>query len=396
MASGEKQGLNEIAGELKILLSGMIAGVPNQGGATWAVLQYLLGFRRLGHDVTFVEQCDEASLRPAGVSLEDSENASYFERVVESLGLEQDSALLLAGTDQSFGVVYARLGEAVRGADVLINISGMLTDQALTGDIPIRVYLDLDPAFTQVWQASGIDMRFPGHTHFVTTGRAIGTPECPVPTCGLSWTGTAPPVVLAHWPKAKRIVHDAFTTVGNWRGYGSIEYRGIHYGQRAHSTRRFIALPTLTDADFLLALAIHPEERKDVAALAQNGWGLIDASRVASSPERYQQFIRGSRGELGIAKSGYVVSHCGWFSDRSACYLASGRPVIAQETGFSRFLPTSEGLFAFETNDDAVAAIEELERDYPRHANAARSLAEEYLDSDKVLTRLLQRVGAYS
>ena len=141
------------------------------------------------------------------------------------------------------------------------------------------------------------------------------------------------------------------------------------------------------------ALAIHPGESKDLAALKENGWQLLDPAQVAATPASYQQFIQGSKAEFGIAKSGYVASRCGWFSDRSVCYLASGRPVLAQETGFSRFLPTGAGLFAFQTADDVLAAIEEVNADYPRHARAARTLAEEFFDSDKVLSRLLERIG---
>jgi hypothetical protein len=284
--------------------------------------------------------------------------------------------------------------EVARRADVLINVSGMLTDEALTGRIPVRVYLDLDPAFNQLWHtAQGIDMRFAGHSHFVTVGQALGQPGCDVPTCGLSWSTTPQPVVLAHWPAADCLCYHALTTVGNWRAYGSVEYRGAFYGQKAHALRPLITLPALTQERFVLAMAIHPDERKDLAALAENGWELLDPAQVAGTPNDYRQFIRGSWAEFGIAKSGYVVSRCGWFSDRSVCYLASGRPVIAQETGFSRYLPTGEGLFAFENSGQVLAAVEELRRDYRRHARAARAVAEDYFDSDKVLTRLLERVG---
>ena len=164
------------------------------------------------------------------------------------------------------------------------------------------------------------------------------------------------------------IVHDGFTTVGNWRGYGSIEHEGIFYGQKAHSLRQFIGLPRRTNAKLMPALAIHPEETRDLTALRENGWILLDPAEVARDPRRYREFIQGSRGEFGIAKSGYVASRCGWFSDRSACYLASGRPVLAQETGFSEFLPTGEGLIPFETEDDVLAGIDALRSDYPRHA----------------------------
>ncbi len=379
---------------LTILLSGMIAADPYQGGATWAVLQYLLGFQRLGHAVYFVEPVAEAALQPAGTPLAHSANAAYFRQVMADFGLEQTSALLLAGTQQTVGLSYPQLREAAGRADVLINISGMLTDEALIDRIPVRVYLDLDPAFNQLWQAAeGIDMRFAGHTHFVTIGLAIGRPDCRVPTCGLEWITTLQPVVLAQWPVATRVEYQALTTVANWRGYGSIRHEGVLYGQKAHSLRPLLALPTLTAEQFMLALAIHPEEVRDLVALHESGWRLLDPAEVVQSPQRYRRFIQGSKAELGIAKSGYVAARCGWFSDRSVCYLASGRPVLAQETGFSRFLPTGAGLFAFATVEDLLAGIEALRHDYTGQARAARTIAEEYFDSDKVLSRLLDQVG---
>jgi hypothetical protein len=193
---------------------------------------------------------------------------------------------------------------------------------------------------------------------------------------------------------AERITYDALTTIGNWRGYGSIEYKNVFYGQKAHALRKFIALPTLTEENFILALAIDPAESRDLAALASHGWHLLDPREVAHTPASYRAFIQSSKAEFGIAKSGYVTSHCGWFSDRSVCYLASGRPVIAQETGFSRFLPTGEGLFAFETTDQVLSGIDALRKDYARQVRAARAIAEDHFDSNKVLTRLLQRIGA--
>ena len=380
--------------KLTILLSGMIASDPHQGGATWAVLQYLLGFKQLGHDVYFVEPLEEKSLQPAGAALSDSLNAAYFHQVMVDFGLERTSALLQTGTRQTVGLPYDEMRQVARRADVLINISGMLTDEALLESIPTRVYLDLDPAFIQLWNAVyGIDMRFAGHTHFVTIGLNLGQPDCPVPLCGLDWITTPQPLVLTHWPRAGNITFDGLTTIGNWRGYGSVEHEGVFYGQKAHSLRQYITLPTLTEEKFMPALNIHPAEEKDLAALAAHGWHLLDPSEVAATPASYRRFIQESKAEFGIAKSGYVASRCGWFSDRSICYLASGRPVIAQETGFSRFLPTGEGLFAFETSGDVLAAIEAMNRDYARHARAARAIAEEYFASDKVLARLLHRLG---
>jgi hypothetical protein len=380
---------------LRILVSGMIAGIPRQGGATWAVLQYVLGLQELGHTVYLVEPLAPDALRPAGTSLPTSTNTAYFGAVMAEFGLSRTAALVLVGSQQTVGIGYQELRRACRRADVLINIGGMLTDEALVGTIPIRVYLDLDPAFTQLWYtAQGIDMRFEGHTHFVTIGQAIGRPHCPVPTCGRHWLTTAQPVVLSHWPVAGQITYDALTTVANWRGYGSIEHAGITYGQKVHSLRRFMMLPTRSTEQFVMALAIHPEEQKDLQALAANGWRLVDPSQVADSPAAYRQFVSGSKAEFGIAKSGYVAAQCGWFSDRSLCYLAAGRPVIAQDTGFSPFLPTGAGLFAFNTAEDVLAAIEAINADYARHACAARAIVEEYSDAARVLTRLLQQIDA--
>jgi hypothetical protein len=371
----------------------MIAADPGQGGASWAVLQYVLGLRRLGCDVHLIEPLPPKSLKPHGSSLEDSANCAYFRGVAKTFDLEDRASLLLSGTRQTFGRSYEALLDVGRRADVLINISGMLTDEALVAAIPVRVYLDLDPAFNQLWQSQDIDMRLAGHTHFVTIGQAIGRADCPVPTCGVQWITTCQPIVLDHWPVADTIEYDALTTIGNWRGYGSITHDGVFYGQKAHSLREFIALPRMTQEKFILAMGIHPAERNDLESLAENGWQLLDPALVANTPAAYQRFIQRSKAEFGIAKSGYVAARCGWFSDRSVCYLASGRPVIAQQTGFARFLPTGEGLFAFESSDDVLAAINALEADYQRHARAARALAAEYFDSDKVLSRLLRLTG---
>lgn len=378
----------------RILLGGMFARVPDQGGLAWVVLQYVLGLRRLGYDVLLVEPLREVDLRPARAELSESENADYFQDVVRRFGLEDQAALLVEGTRETFGLSYRQLREAAHEADIFINIAGGLTEPDLLERIPVRLYLDLDPGFTQLWHdVEGIDMRFDGHTHFATVGLTLGHAGSSVPTCGIEWIPTLPPVVLAEWPFARRLEREALTTVANWRGYGSIQVNGTFYGQKAHSLRRLLELPRRTGARFELALAIDPGEPRDLAALAENGWELVDPGTVAATPDAYHRFVQGSRGEFGIAKSGYVEGRCGWFSDRSVCYLASGRPVIAQETGFSSTLPTGEGLFVFESMDDVGEAVDALASDYERHRLAARSIAEEVFASDVVLPRLLSRVG---
>src|SRR5438105_5852331 len=354
--------------QLNILVAGMFAGQPHHGGATWAVLQYVLGLRQLGHDVYLLEHVQ----RPSKAA------KRYFDSVVAQFRIVGELVSTLRPLD---------------GFDVVINCSGMLAVDALTR-IPVRVYLDLDPAFNQLWHEDGIDMHYEGHTHFVTIGQSIGTAECAIPTHGIEWIPTVPPVVLGAWPTATAIHTSAFTTVANFRGYGSISRGGQFYGQKVHSLRDLVRLPTLTQERFVLAMTVHPDEREDLVGLAANGWELIDPTSTAGTPDEYRKFIRGSRAEIGIAKSGYVVSRCGWFSDRRACYLAAGRPVIAQALGFFRFLPTGQGLFAFTNEVAAVAVGDALRRDYARHARAARQLAEEYLDSDRVLGHLLRQVMA--
>jgi len=333
---------------LRILISGMIAGDPQQGGATWAVLQYVLGLRALGHDVKLVEPVERIEPR----------SEAYFREVVERFGLGDDAALLVSGTTETAGVGYERLARAAEGADLLLNVSGMLRDERLVAGPRLRAYLDLDPAFNQLWHVvEGIDVGLDRHERFVTVGLALGEPQCPLPTCGREWIKTLPPVVLADWPAAVDPPPTAaFTTVANWRGYGSIDWNGVRYGQKAHSLRLLLELPQRTPERLALALAIHPDETADLEALDRHGWELVDPVEAAGTPDRYRDFVRGSKGELGVAKSGYVASRCGWFSDRTACYLASGRPAVVQDTGFERWLPTGAGLHTFTDVEGARAA----------------------------------------
>jgi hypothetical protein len=369
---------------LRILLSGMVAGDPHQGGATWAVLQYVEGLRSLGHRVVLVEPVDPAALDPAGAV------AEYFAALPF---VDGSAALLGSGSTETIGLPYTDLTRFASEADLLINISGMLREERLLDPIPVRAFLDLDPGFNQVWEAGGEGMGFDLHTHWVSVGQAIGRSGCPVPSCGREWIPTLPPVALEHWPIATGPPGVAYTTVGHWRSYGSIVHEGIEYGQRAHSLRELIELPALSPARFRPALGIHPDEESDLEALRAAGWELLDPLTVAGTPNAYAEFIRGSRAELCVAKSGYVNGRTGWFSDRSACYLASGRPVVAQETGFSRFLPTGEGLLAFATAAEAADRVDAVEVDPGRHGRAARELAEEHLDARKVLSRLLDELG---
>jgi hypothetical protein len=381
------------AGRRRAVVSGMIAGVPGQGGATWAVLQYVLGLLRLGWDAYLVEEVTPSQLTPQGTILEHSANARYFRETTRRFCLDGRAALLLEGTNQTVGLPYAEVKRIADGAEVLLNLSGGLSDR-LRESVPVLAYVDLDPAFTQLWrEVQGVDMGLDGHTHFVTVGLALGTPSCPVPTCDRDWIQTLPPVVLEEWPETRRRPsRDSWTTVANWRSYGSIHWNGRHLGQKAHGFRPLFSLPSLCHDRFELALAIHPDEKEDAEALRRNGWSLVDPAEVAGDPGRYRRFVRGSAAELCVAKTGYVESRSGWFSDRSACYLASGRPVLAQDTGFSHHLPTGLGLLPFSSVEEAAEGVERIRRDYPWHARTARRIAETYFGSGRVLSRLMREL----
>jgi hypothetical protein len=367
----------------RIAIGGSIARRARVGGHAWALFHYALGLRRLGFEVTFVDShLGEAS----------AADWPYVSAVLEETGLSGDYGLLDADEVLPVGLDRTALLERGATAAGLINVMGYVADEEIHEAVPHRVFLDIDPGYPQMWHELGLADMFAGHSHFVTIGENIGRPDCDIPTCGFDWITTPPPVVLDHWP----VVHGgrAFTSVVSWRGpYGTVECRGKTYGSRVHEFRKFVELPRLVDAEFELALDIHPDDSKDRDLLEQNGWRLVDPRAVAGDPWSYRSYIQQSRAEFGVAQNIYVETRSGWISDRSLCYLASGKPVLAQDTGFSDNYPVGEGLLAFSTLEEAAAGVEEIETNYERHSRAARALAEEYFDSDKVLTRLLARLG---
>jgi len=277
-------------------------------------------------------------------------------------------------------------------ADVVLNVMGHL-QRGEHAEGAARVFLDIDPGYPQMWRELGLADMLDGHDRFATIGQNIGRAGCAIPDCGLDWVTTPPPVALAEWP-ATTAPGSAFTTVATWRNpYGTVTYGGVTYGSRAHEFRRFIELPRLVDARFELALDIDAAEARDRRALERHGWTLRDPRAVAATPLAYRRFIQGSRAEFCVAQHMYVATRSGWLSDRSVCYLASGRPVLAQDTGFSDNYPVGEGLLAFTTLEEAAAGVESIQRDYARHSAAARALAEEHFDAPRVLRRLLARLG---
>jgi hypothetical protein len=375
-----------------IVIAGSMAQRPRAGGHSWVFLQYLLGLRRLGWDVLFIDW-----LEPAMCSgpVERSTNAAYVRSVMERSGLGDDFSLL----DLSSGLAAAGLDREevlrrARSSTLLLNVMGYLDDEEIMAAVPRRVFLDIDPGFGQMWRELGLADPFYGHDDFVTIGENIGRAGCSIPTCDLDWITTRPPVVLEHWPRGNGH-NGSFTSVVTWRGdFDSVEYAGKTYGLRVHEFRKYLELPRRSGRPFELALDIHPNDSRDLALLEENGWRLVDPVAVAGDPDLYRAYVADSLGELMVAKGMYVDTRGGWFSDRSACYLACGRPVLAQDTGIDDLYPVGEGLLTFGTLDAAVDGVESICGNYERHASAARAIAEEHFDSDEVLTRLLGALGA--
>jgi hypothetical protein len=378
------------------VVAGSVAQRPGRGGHTWVFLQYLLGLRDLGWDVLLLDRlepdmCVDAAGRPC--EPERSENIRYLEEVLQGFGLGDAFAVLLDGGSRTIGLERGELLRRVQKSSLLLNVNGFVTDDEVLARAPLRVYLDIDPGFGQMWRELGLHDPFAGHDRFVTVGEAIGTDGCTIPTGGLDWITTPQPVVLDLWPSQQK-AGAAFTSVGSWRGpFGPVEFEGVTYGLRVHECRRFAELPQLVDGErFELALDIDDADSGDVELLRSGGWSLVDPLGVARDPWAYRRYVQDSKAELMIAKNMYVRSRSGWFSDRSICYLASGRPVVAQETGLSHHHPAGEGLLAFSTIEEAAAGAAEIARDYERHSRAARRLAEERFDSRVVLARLLERL----
>lgn len=367
---------------LRIVLGGMVASVPGHGGATWAALQYVLGLRALGHDVLLADEVHGPG--------DPGARERCLRDLAATFGLDGRVALLTGGR-RSLGLPFAEVQAFAASADLLVNLAGTLRDPELLQAPRRRLLVDLDPAFTQLWHAvEGVDVGIATHDRFASVGLRLHAPECSIPSCGVEWTPTLPPVVLDRWTLATEAPVEGATAIANWRSYGTIEHAGVRYGQKAHSVRKLLELPRLAGEPIRFALLIDPAETADIAALHAHGWELLDAAHETHDPAAYMRFVRSSAAELGIAKEGYVVSRCGWFSDRSVCYLASGRPVVAQRTGWEHVLPEGDGLLGFDDAAEAAEALAAVRADPNRHAAAARALAIERLDARRVLPALLE------
>jgi hypothetical protein len=376
-------------------IAASIAQRPGFGGHAWAFLHYALGLRMLGYEPIFIDRLsDEMATDGAGGPSPEARRRAieWFRDAMEFAGLAGSSSLLLDG-GETIGLPREELEAAIARAPALINVMGFLTDAELLGAAETVVFLDVDPGFTQLWQELyDVDL-LAGHDRFASVGANLGSPRCRIPTLGREWIPIRPPVALDLWPATASSAR-SFRSVGSWRGpYAPIEHEGRTLGLRVHEFRRFAELPRRVAAEFEVALEIDAADGADAELMRANGWRLLEPREVAGSLELYRGFVGGSGAEIAIAKSIYVETGSGWFSDRSACFLASGRPVLAQDTGFASSLPTGEGLLRFETVEEAADGAERILGEWPRHSRAARELAAEVFDARKVMGGLLGRLG---
>ena len=372
-----------------------LAGRYPLGGIGWQAIHYVLGLTRLGHDVYYVEDSGAHPYDPRVKSVVD--NASYgvafLADVMGRFGLADHWGYVDAPTGAHHGLSRERLADLYRDADALFNVCAAtrLSEEHLR--CPIRVYVETDPVFEQIRVAEGdrqAILALEDHTHHFTYGENMGQPDSPIPLEKFAWRPTRPPVIPDLWSTPTDPAAERFTTIATWKNAGKdIHFRGETYLWSKHlNFLRVIDLPSRTRQALEMALEVEDPAMRDL--LARNGWGLQDAFQVSRNLTTYQRYIQQSRGEFTVSKDLVARTRSGWFSDRSVCYLAAGKPVVTQDTGFGKYIPAGAGLLAFEGLEEAGAAIEEVNRDYERHSREARRIALEYFGSDQVLGQLCQ------
>jgi hypothetical protein len=369
----------------RVVVAGALANKAGSAGEAWVRMSWVRGLQALGLDVWFVE---ELSAAPE----DDSPALAWFRSVTERFGLRDRAALLAAGEALAGPPLDELVGVAEEAT--LVNISGHLALPRLFGAFRRRAMVDIDPGFTQFWHAAGNPgAKVAEHELHFTIGELIGTPGCPIPTGGIDWRPVRQPVTLEDWPVVDG-ERDRFTSVGTWRGpFGPVEHEGRTFGLKLHEFRKVIALPRRSPHRFELALDIHPADAPDLEALHGHGWRIADPRAVAGDPDAFRAYVQGSGAEFSVAQGVYVDTGCGWFSDRTVRYLASGKPTLVQDTGFSRILPAGEGVVPFQSLDEAVAGAADIVARYPEHSAAARRVAEEHFAAERVLARFCEEAG---
>jgi hypothetical protein len=392
--SGKRQGMTR----RKTILVLHLAGRLPLAGVAWQTLHHVIGLKRLGYDVYYVEDSGAPPYDPRLRSVADdcSYNVDFLKRLMERCGLQERWAYWDMGHNTYHGLSRGAVQRVFREADAILNLCGATRLREEHLSCPIRIYIQTDPVYEQMKEAQG-DKRtaesMDAHTHHFTYGENYGYPDCRVPLDRFKWTPTRPPVLLDLWeyrfnPEAKN-----FTTITVWKNTGKdIVFDGDTYYWSKHlNFIQFQHIPRRTSQKFELAL--DADNGTTTQPLQQNGWSLVDAYEKSCDLETYRDYIYVSRGEFTVSKDLVVRTRSGWFSDRSVCYLAAGKPVITQDTGFSRFISTGRGLFSFASMDDVLVALEKINSDYAGHCEAAREIATEYFSAEKVLGRLLQAVG---
>jgi len=380
-----------------LLVGATVASFPGNGGIAWERLSWVLGFRKLGYDVLWVDQLGRGHcVHPAGVEADgyaNCLNVSWFESIVERFELAGSAALIGDDGESLSGLSFEHVLTAGAEAELLVNPGGDLRHSELKRRARRSVYIDVDPGFTQLWLSSGRPVRrVERHDVHFTIGENIGTPASDLPPSGIEWRHTRQPVVLDDWPFAEEDAEPRFTTVGRWRGtgpHGPLDDIGQRFSSKGDELLGVLDIPARTGLDFEIALDTRGDEEPR-ALLKSHGWRVVDPVSVAGDPHSFRCYVQASWAEFSVAKGAYVETRSGWFSERTARYLASGRPALVQDTGFSRTLPVGEGLLAFRTLDEAVEGAARIAADYERHRRTARRIAEECFDSDKLLTRLLE------
>src|SRR5215469_9647287 len=380
----------------RVIVLHFVAQMP-MAGIAWQALQYLVGLERLGFEAWNIENHGTNPYDPriSSVVTECDYNVAYLKATLERFGLGERWAYWDAINDVYHGLARERVFALLKESDALINLCGstQLRDEHMK--CPVRIMVDTDPVYEQIKYAKADPAArayLDAHTHFFTYGENVGGPGWIVPLGGIPWKPTRPPVVLDLWPEAAG-EPECFSTIATWENKGKdIEFNGQSYVWSKHvNFLRFLDLPQRSKQCFTMAML--PPSSDVEALVAGQGWKLVDPRPISATLDNYSDFIRGSRGEFTVAKDIYVRPKSGWFSDRSVCYLASGRPVITMNTGFSKVYPTGRGLFEFSNDDEAVEALARINRDYAAHSAGARRVAAEAFGAEPVLRRFLADAG---
>jgi hypothetical protein len=389
------------AGARKIVLLGMMSRMP-VAGVVWQTLHYLIGFQRLGYQVYYVETHGTTPRNFFDDQHDDgwAKAAEFIDRVLRPFDLEDRWAFRAPyAKGRSYGLSDSRLSELYDSAELIVNLHGgtePLAEHHASGRL---IFLETDPVEIQIQLhdrcQQAIDFLAP-HRAFFTFGENYGRPDCRLPVSDrFEFQPTRQPVVLDFWEGDGQPAGAAFTTIGNWRQpHRQVCFAGeVYHWSKHYEFLRFLDLPARTSQTFELALSGSSLDEPTRQMLESKGWNVRDALSFSADLNAYRGYIARSRGEFTVAKDQNIRLRSGWFSDRSATYLAAGRPVITQETGFSNILPTGRGLFAFSTLEEAVDAVEQINADYETHSRAAREIAHDYFAAERVLGSLLQRVG---